>query len=187
MASYYDPFGQMMTLSEAMNRMLQDSFVLPRSGYGSGSGQYRFTPRMDVEEHGDDYIVKLNLPGWKPQDVDVTINGNTLTVRGKETESTTEPRQGQQAQANQGGQSNQQGGQSHQQGEQQRRSFYHLRERMMTEFERSFSFPTELNANSAKAEFENGVLTLTLPKAETAKAHKIQIGGGQKQLGEKSR
>lgn len=192
MPSYYDPFNEMISLSDAMNRMLQDSFVLPRTGSSRG-GLTQFRPRMDVQETPEDYVVRLNLPGWKPNDVDVMINGNTLTVRGHESHQTTEPHQGQGTQTGQmtqGSQTGQthQGSQSGQtsQGNQQRaqgtssqhpQSFYHLRERDVTDFERSFTFPSDVNADKANAEFEDGVLTLTVPKAEAAKARKIQIGG----------
>lgn len=191
MPSYYDPFTEMVSLSDAINRLIADSFVSPRAGSSSGRGGTRgFMPPMDVQESGEDYIVKLSLPGWKPQDVNVSINGNVLTVSGHESETENQPQGQQQGQSgqSQGQQSQQQGqsgqSQSRQQGQApgQHRPHYHLRERSMESFDRSFAFPTDVNADAAKANFENGVLTLTIPKAEAAKARRIPIPGQQRQL-----
>jgi HSP20 family protein len=88
------------------------------------------------------------LPGWKPEDVDVTVENGVLTLRGewKQEEEHKDDK-----------------------------SRWLRREIRYSSFERSIQLPTEVEADKAKAEFENGVLTLTIPKAEVVKPKQIKI------------
>lgn len=101
---------------------------------------------LDVAEKGDTFTVKASLPGIDPQDLNVTLEDNVLTVQGeiKEDETIEE-------------------------------ETYHIRERRFGSFSRSLRFPVPVNANQIEAAYENGVLTLTVPKAEEVKPKRIEI------------
>jgi HSP20 family protein len=108
---------------------------------------------LDVSENGNEYIVKASLPGVNPDDIEITVNGNTVNIRG-ETSSEEEQKDGE---------------------------AFHLRERRFGSFARSISLPTSIDANKIQAHSDNGVLTLEIPKAEEAKPKRIQVqGGGQR-------
>ena len=141
----WEPFREAVSLRDAMNSLLQESFVRP------GSGQTSATAVMlpvDVAENENEFVVKASLPGVKPDDVQITIQGDALTIRGES--KTSEERQGER---------------------------WHVRERRHGAFHRSLSLGTPVNADKAHADYEHGVLTLTLPKAEESKPRQIKIGG----------
>lgn len=140
----WEPFRGAMTLRDAMDRLFQESMVRPEAWRGGGG------IAMDVDESDDAYTVCASLPGWKPEDVNLTVQQNTVTISGQ-----------------------------HKPAEQKedRGRTYHLRERRFESFSRSFSFPTPVDADKADAKFEGGELTLTLPKAESAKPRQIKING----------
>ncbi len=140
----WDPFRDMVSLRDAMDRLFEDSFVRPRSWLAPTEGVA--TLALDVHESDDALTVKASIPGVKPEDIDISITGDTLTVKG-ETREEKEEKSGN----------------------------YHLRERRYGAFQRSVSLPTLVKADKASAEFENGVLTLTLPKAEEVKPKSIKI------------
>jgi HSP20 family protein len=141
----YDPFREALSLRDAMDRLFQESYVRPSAARGNG-----WVP-MDVEETADAYRMHVQLPGWKPEDVNVTVQESTVTISGQQ-------------------------GQAPEQKDEQSRT-WHVRERSFASFSRTFSFPMPINAERADATFENGELLLTLPKAESAKPRQIKIGG----------
>ena len=143
----YDPFREAVSLRDAMDRLFQESVVRPSTGLGR-SGSW--IP-MDVEETADAYTMRVSIPGWTPEDVSVTVQEATVTVAGQHGASQ-QPR-------------NEEG------------TTYHVRERSFASFSRTFSFPMPIDADRAKATYENGELVLTLPKAESAKPRQIKIGG----------
>jgi HSP20 family protein len=103
---------------------------------------------LDVYTTDDSWVVKANVPGFKPEEIDIQISGDVLTIRGE----TKEERE-----------SNGDEGK------------YLLRERRVSSFSRSLTLPGTVEADQAKAEFENGVLTLTLPKPEEVKPKRITV------------
>jgi len=147
----WDPFRETVSLRDAMNSLLQESFVRP-----GGMGQVsQATLPLDVTENENDFVVKASLPGVKPEDVQITVHGDTLTIRG---ESKAEQEK---------------------KGEQ-----WHLRERRFGAFQRSVALSTPVNSDQAQAHYEHGVLTLTLPKSEAAKPRQIKVtGASQAQVG----
>lgn len=188
--SRWNPWGDMMSLRDAMDELLRESFVLPRPGTTSAG----FGVALDVRETNDDYVVKAVLPGVKPNEVHVQVKGDTLTISGetKEEEEQGSGQQGQQAQGQgqQGqtqqaqGQHGQQGqgqGQGQQQQAQGQRAQWLVRERRFGRFQRTVTLPTPVQADQAKANFDNGVLTITLPKSQEARARSIPIQAGQGQ------
>jgi HSP20 family protein len=109
-------------------------------------------PVMDVYEEGDNLVVEAHLPGTKPEDLDLNVEQGVLTISGR-TES-----------------------------EQERKERnYLLREKRSGRFTRSLQLPSGYNTENCQANFEQGVLRLTFPKAEEAKRRRIQIGTGGQQ------
>ena len=105
---------------------------------------------LDVSETEDDFVIKASVPGVKPEDVQITVQGATVSIRG---ESRSE--------------------------EEKKGERWHLRERRFGSFQRSLSLATPVNSDKAQATFEHGVLTLVLPKSEHAKPRQIKIGGAR--------
>ncbi len=141
----WEPFSEVMSLRDAMDRLFAESFIQPRfiSPLREGMGQLA----LDVLETENDIIVKAAVPGLKPEDIDVTVVGDTLTIKGETKEET-----------------------------KQEKDNYLLQERRYGAFQRSLTLPMGVQADKAQADFENGVLTLTLPKVEEVKPKQIKVG-----------
>ena len=140
----WDPFREMVSLRDAMNTLFQESFVRPIGAMASGQG----TLPLDVRENENEFVIQASLPGMKPEDVQVTIQGETLTIRGE-----------------------------HQESAERKGENWLLRERRLGNFQRSIALSSPVDSEKAQAQFEHGVLTLTLPKAEAAKPKQIKVGG----------
>jgi HSP20 family protein len=141
----WDPFRDVVSLRDAMNSLLQESFVRPPSGPGQAGPS---TLALDVAENESEFVIHASLPGVKPEDLQISVHGDVLTIRG---ESKFE--------------------------EEQKGHTWHLRERRHGTYQRSLSLGTPVQADKANAQFEHGVLTLTLPKAEAARPKQIKVGG----------
>jgi HSP20 family protein len=115
---------------------------------GDSNGTTSWVPSADIYESDDELVVNLDLPGIDPKMVDVRVENNVLTIRGE--------RQFNQKQISEN---------------------YHRVERSYGPFGRSFTLSTAVNPEKIRAGYESGVLTITMPKAETAKPRKIQITG----------
>src|SRR5205823_9501856 len=74
----YDPFREALSLRDAMDRLFQESYVRP----SAATGRNGWVP-MDVEETGDAYRMHVQLPGWRPEDVNVTVQESTVTISGQ--------------------------------------------------------------------------------------------------------
>ncbi len=121
---------------------------------GSNTGQGDYLLPLDVSENDDHYLVKASLPGVKPDNIDVTYRNGTLTI-------SAESKQEQEFEKEQ----------------------YHIRERSYGTFRRSINLPGDIDPDKIDARFEDGVLTLTLPKSEQAKPKRISIKGqGEKKM-----
>ncbi|CAG0947358.1 Spore protein SP21 [Anaerolineae bacterium] len=136
----WEPFKEMMTLRQAMDRLFEDSFVRPVR-YWDNSGAYL---PLDVYTTKDTIVVRAPVPGLKPEDVEITVEGNTVTIRG---EIKTPQEEG----------------------------TYLLQEQRYGAFARSLDLAMPVQADKAEASFENGVLTLTIPKAEEIKPKVIKV------------
>ena len=141
----WEPFNEMVSLRDAVNRLFEDSFIRPEAWPMPFNGNGMSVP-ADLIETKDNVIVKLSAPGVKPEEIDISLTGDTLTVKG-ETKSEERFEEGN----------------------------YIRRELRHGSFQRTFSLPASVASDRAKAEFENGVLTLTLPKAEEAKPKSIKV------------
>jgi HSP20 family protein len=144
----FDPLGEMVSLRHAMDRLFEDSFVSPL-GWRTISGGDAINPPIDVHETDDHLVVTAALPGIKPDDVEITMVGQTLTLRG-EFKADDEVK-----------------------GEQ-----YLYRERRQGMFNRTLQLPVRVEGDKAEASFTDGVLTLRVPKAEEVKPRQIRINAG---------
>ncbi|HEV3121632.1 MAG TPA: Hsp20/alpha crystallin family protein [Isosphaeraceae bacterium] len=136
------PFRDVVSLREAMNSLFQDSFVRPG---GTVSGGHAGFP-IDVAETDNEFIVQAALPGVKPDDVQITVHGETVSIRGHSKAE-----------------------------EEQKGKNWLLRERAHGTFQRSLALTAPIDSNKAVARFDHGILTLTLPKAEQAKPRQIKV------------
>lgn len=150
----FDPVDEMVSLRSAMDRLFEDSFVSPLTWrtISNGGGM---VPPVDVHETADEIVVSASLPGMKPDDVEITITGQNLTIRGefKADDEVTKDQ-------------------------------YLYRERRYGAFNRSIQLPVRVQGERADARFTNGVLTLSIPKAEEVKPRQIRINAGTGDAGE---
>lgn len=141
----WDPFREISTLQDRMNRMFEETWGRNRRGEDepiTGS----WLPPVDVRESNESVDIQVELPGIDPKDVQLSVENNMLTIRGSRNfEKATE-------------------GQT-----------YHRVERAYGTFERAFSLPTNVDAGKVQATYRHGVLHLSLPKREEAKPRSIQI------------
>jgi HSP20 family protein len=103
-------------------------------------------PAIDMYQTDDEIVVRASLPGFKADDVQINITGDVLTLRGEIKHN-----------------------------EEKKEKAWHMREQRWGSFERSVALPTNVVADQANADFENGILTITLPKAEEAKPRTISV------------
>jgi HSP20 family protein len=141
----WDPLREMMTLREAMDRLFQESVVRPTGSFLAGA---RGATPVDIAERDNSFVVQAAMPGIAPEEIQVTVKGNTLTIRGE-----------------------------HKGEEERTDQNWLVRERRGQSFFRSVTLPATVNADKAEAKYENGVLTLILPKADEALPKQIRIGG----------
>ena len=147
----FDPFSEMVTLRQAMDRLFEDSFVSPLT-LRTFNGE-AVAPPLDVHQTADEIVVTAALPGIKPEDVDITITGQTLSIRGE-----------------------------FKADEEISRDQYLYRERRYGTFNRQIQLPVRVQGDAASATFENGLLTLSIPKAEEVKPRQIQVKAAPKQV-----
>jgi HSP20 family protein len=141
-----DPAREAMSLREAMDRLFEESFLRP-GFFGNGESGAAMLP-MDMYETENEVVVKAAVPGATPEDIEVTVTGDLLTIKGEfksESEEKDEKRN------------------------------WHRQERRYGSFSRQVTLPAGVNTDACQADFENGVLTLKLPKAEEAKVKRVQI------------
>jgi HSP20 family protein len=137
----WDPFQEMTSLRDAMNQLLAESFVRPSSRAGA------FQPPVDLYETENEYVVKLAAPGLKPDNFEITMQQNMLTIQGR----------------------------TQQEEEKQDDARYHVREQRFGEFLRTMQFPSQVDADKIQASLSNGILTIQVPKAEAAKPRRITV------------
>ena len=143
----FDPFRDLVGLQERMNRMFDESFrgiARPQGDDWALGGSW--APAVDIYEHEGNIVLKAELPGVEPKDVDIRLENNVLSLRG-ERRFDSEVKQ----------------------------ENYHRVERAYGAFSRSFSLPTTVEVSKIAAEYRDGVLTLRLPKAEEAKPRQIEV------------
>jgi len=105
-----------------------------------------WTPAVDIAEHENEYVVNVELPGVNKDDVKITLESNILTIRGEKKEE-----------------------------KEAKKENYHRIERSYGAFQRSFNLPTTVKSDKIDAVYNNGVLSISLPKAEEAKPKRIEV------------
>ena len=138
--------GPVLGLRREIDRLFEDTF-------GQDGPRRAWTPPADVREAGGEILIEVELPGIKPDDVDVTSENGVLTIRGEKRSSSTDAGDGR----------------------------YHALERSYGTFTRSFQLPTGVDEQRIEADFEDGVLVVHVPKATIAQPRRIEIrnGGGR--------
>jgi len=151
-----DPF---LALHRQMNNMFDDlfrgiGFPGPGLGLAQGAAPTVMAPRVNISETPEAIQIAAELPGIAPDDVEVTVTDDVLTIRG-ETETERQ--------------------------EDDKDRDYHLVERVQGTFARSLQLPFNVDPSAVQAEFKNGVLTLTIPKPREVqeRTHRITVQGGE--------
>jgi len=139
----WDPFREMTSLRDAMDRLFEESFVRPSRFFADGG---RGQLPIDMYQTANEVVVKATLPGFKPDEVDISVTGDTLNIKAE-----------------------------HKEEQEIKDEDYFYRERRYGSFMRSVPIPVQVKSDKAEAVFENGVLTLTLPKAEEVKPKQIKV------------
>ena len=146
---HYDPFeGAQREFDTMLNRFFGGRDLDNGAGNGNGGG-YLAPYAVDVREDGDHIYVEAELPGFKKDDVDITLENQTLTIAAERREES----------ENDGN-----------------KGEHLLRERRYTRFLRSFTLPPTVDEQSVNAKLTDGVLTITLNKREETKPRRIQVG-----------
>ena len=140
----YDPFRDLRTLQEEVNRLFSSNLTRGFSEEGIGRGAWN--PSVDIYENKDQIVLEAELPGMKQDDFELTVENNVITLRGERQFEKKEDSDN-----------------------------YHRVERSYGSFTRSFTLPQTVSAEGATAEYNNGVLRVTLPKREETKARRIQV------------
>ena len=144
----WEPFADILSLREAMNQLVEGSFIRPGAVLPGSQAGYSFP--INVHGTGDELKVEALLPGISEEDLSIDIDRGVLSITAK--------RHGPESKT----------------GEQ-----WHLREFNPGQFSRSLSLPFPVEIERVTANFTNGVLSMTLPKAEAAKPRRIQLGTRQ--------
>jgi len=140
----WDPFRDMVTLRDRMNRLFDEAF----EGRGEEREMFKgaWYPSVDIYEKEKELVLAAELPGVDEKDIDIEVEGNALTLRGKrEIEEETEEYD------------------------------YHRIERSYGSFYRSFTLPANVDAGKIKAEHNDGLLMITMPKKPELKPKKVRI------------
>jgi HSP20 family protein len=140
----WDPFGNRMPMRSAMDRFFDDSCFAPRWGLVSASAALSLA--VDMFETKNEVVVKAALPGVKPEQVELSVTGDVLTIRGETKEE-----------------------------QETKNEDYIRKEHRHGSFTRSVTLPGGLQTDKAEATFENGMLTLKIPKSEEVRPKKINV------------
>ena len=147
----WNPVQEMMQIQNEFDRLFEDSFGVPRLRRVEATN---WGLALDVIENEDMFILRASVPGVQPDDLDITLTDNVLTVSGELKSE----------ELNEGDQ-------------------FHLQERRYGHFSRSINLPVPVKGDEIEAVYENGVLTLNVPKMEEVKPKRIsiktQVGGQQ--------
>src|SRR4028119_323375 len=142
----YDPFRDIRGLQDEMNRLFSSTFS---RGGDDQMTRGAWNPSVDIFENQDQIVLEAELPGLKPENVEISIENNVLTLHGERRFEKKDEGDN-----------------------------FHRVERSYGSFTRSFTLPPTVSSETANAEFENGVLRLTLAKREEAKPRRIEIKAG---------
>ena len=151
MLTRWNPAGEFLSLKQAMDRLFEDSFVSPTGWTTLANGQAM--PAIDVYETENDVVVTAALPGIREDEVEVTLSGQTLTLKGE-----------------------------FKADEQMTRDQVVYQERRYGAFHRQIQLSVRVDGEHVEATYEHGILTLRIPKAAEVRPRQIEIRPAQKQL-----
>ncbi len=134
----YNPFNEAVSLREAMDRLFADSFIAPQALNTRGMSANLF-------ETQDGFTFQMPVPGVKPEDIDITTQQDTVTIKWETKVEVPE------------------------------NATTHWHGFQSSQFQQTFTLPSPINSDRVEATINNGVLTLSLPKAESAKARSIKV------------
>jgi len=140
----WEPFRDLLATPRDFDRLFREAFS-PVFGQGELSTR-TWAPPVDIYENGDSLVLKAELPGLEPKDVEIRVEDNTLYLKGERKFEKEVKEQN-----------------------------YHRVERSYGTFTRSFSLPNSIDSDKVQAEYKDGILTLTMPKREEAKPKTIKI------------
>ncbi|MDO8444510.1 MAG: Hsp20/alpha crystallin family protein [Deltaproteobacteria bacterium] len=141
----WDPFRDIITLRERMDRMFEDSLSRFRIPEEATMPTF-WSPSVDIYETDENIVLKAELPGVDKKEVSVEVKDNTLILKGERKRE-----------------------------KEVKEENYHRVERSFGTFMRSFSLPVTVKQDQVKAKFKDGVLEVTLPKAEEAKHKQVKV------------
>jgi HSP20 family protein len=139
--SRWEPVHDIVTLREAMDRLFDEAFTRPIMSEGGAE-----MPAIDLFQTNDEVVIKAALPGLDPNDIQINLTADVLTLRG-----------------------------NYKQEDEVKDVTYHIREHRHGMFERSVMLPAAVQPDKARAEFDKGILSITLPKTESVKPKTINI------------
>ncbi len=132
---------------DSVGRMLRDVDSVFGRFWEPDAGDFK--PSVDIKETDDQLLVNAEVPGLAPEDLEVTLTGDVLTIKGEKRQESEREESG-----------------------------YHLVERRYGSFQRSFKLPAEVDREKLKASHRDGVLTVTLPKAAKPAPTQVEVKGG---------
>jgi HSP20 family protein len=141
--SPWRPFGELSPFRKEMDRLWNR--FLGETPFARTFNEM-WSPSVDISETKDDFVVKAELPGLEAKDVNVSISGNVLTIKGEKKAE-----------------------------EEEKDEHYHRVERYSGSFQRVFQLPSGVKADKVEANFDKGVLKVILPKVEEAKKKQIEV------------
>ena len=147
------PADDMIQLSGRLHRMMDDVFGSYPYDAGTSTVNSMWAPPVDVFEDTDDIKLVAELPGMKSEDVKISLENNTLTLQGEKKQVAEE-----------------------------KTERVHRYERSYGRFERVFTLPSTVDPERIEASFDNGILTVVLPKSERARPREIPVNAGSRQI-----
>ena len=146
----WEPARELATIQSEMNRLF-NTFFEPAGGTNGSSPSTgrRWVPAMDLVESEDEFVLRADLPGLSENDVNIELEDNVLTVSGERKAEHEERKEG-----------------------------YYRVERASGQFSRSLTLPEGIDPDSIRANFENGVLEVRIPKPEARKPKTVEITVG---------
>jgi HSP20 family protein len=138
------PFKELEKMRREMDRLWDSYFEERPRRRGEEIGEW--LPSLDVSETKGDLVVKAEIPGIDPKDIDISLTNDLLTIKGEK-----------------------------KQEKEEKEENYHLIERSYGSFTRSIRLPKEVQSDKINASYKNGLLKITLPKSEEAKKKEIKI------------
>jgi HSP20 family protein len=142
----WEPFRELLSTQDRFNQLFNQTFSQAFGPEGQELGSRTWAPAVDIYETDHDLVINAELPGVDPKDVEVRVENNTLFIKG-ERKFEKETQEGN----------------------------YHRVERSYGSFARSFTLPSSVSAENARAEYKEGILSLKLAKREEAKPKTIKI------------